>query len=604
MKRIAITTFISLLFLVSACSDASEEVEPEDISSSPETSSTTEGSSSPTEGVTNHQLYYAASEDGETWHLSPEETILEKASVPNLILVKQNIGDFKKGTLISHFVDASEMHDWGDERIGYITSEDNGASWSEREMITIENLPERITAVDPCVVQLGDGRMRIYFFDFTANKNLLAGDETDPTFYSAVSEDGVTFEFEGEVYSSDEALITDPEVIWYGERWLLYNPVFESVESMKAGENKIQISESSDGTNFELIDTIDFHGIPGVMHENGTVSMFGCSQNGITRIQSEDGIEFDTDNVDVILETGGCDPDPAKLSDGTYGLILKGFEPKDKPESAESSVSTESDDSVEIIDTHAHIYPKSEEENDEYIASIVETAEDNNVSKIFLGLNARHEPDSPPKFTSEHDDWVLAAAELYPDIIVATLNGFDPSDPDALSYVEEELETGKWKMIGELDLRNKVKKTEIAITDDTVMGILALAGEYEIPVMVHYDFEYGTDREDGIAEFEEALDANPDTTIIYAHNCGSTIVLLMAEHENLYCEQEAGIVSNDVDISRVVAGTDMQVHENKPEKAAAQYKELIDSLREAISSLSETKQKKIGHTNAERIFNL
>lgn len=118
----------------------------------------------------------------------------------------------------------------------------------------------------------------------------------------------------------------------------------------------------------------------------------------------------------------------------------------------------ESPELLSIIDTHAHIYPVSEELNTEYVDALVATAQKIGVSKILLGLNARTEPDRPPTFSSLHDDWVLAAAERYPGIIIPTLNGFDPSDPAAVSYVSEQLDTGKWSMVGELDLRNQVKK--------------------------------------------------------------------------------------------------------------------------------------------------
>ncbi len=258
-----------------------------------------------------------------------------------------------------------------------------------------------------------------------------------------------------------------------------------------------------------------------------------------------------------------------------------------------------------IIDTHVHIYPRSEEINEEYIDALVETAQENGVSTILLGLNARHEPDRPPVFSSVHDDWVLAAAERYPDMVVPTLNGFDPSDPDSVAYVQEQLETGLWKMIGELDLRNKVKKISIAADDTIPMQIFALAGEYGVPVMLHYDFEYGTEqRSDGIAELEAALDGNPYTNFIYAHNCGTDMVTLMELHPNLYCEQEGGPIAKGIDLSRVVLGTDMQVHENKPEAAAEQYEELINNVRTAISTWSSADQEQAASTTAKELFGL
>ncbi len=315
-----ILSLLSVLFLVAACTRTTEEVNEPVTNLAPVVNN-----ASPTGGIQDHQLYFAVSADGDNWELSPETSVLEQASVPNLIFLQQDVGDFESGTLISHFVDASEMHDWGDERIGYITSEDDGKTWSDRALITITNLPKGITAVDPCVVQLADGRLRIYFFDFSANKNLLAGEATDPKFYSALSTDGVTFEFEGEVYSSTAPLITDPEVLWYEDRWLLYNPVFETADSMSMGKNKIQISESTTGTDFQYLTTIDVGGIPGALLENGTVSLFSCDMGGITRVTSSNGTEFNLENTVVVLKNGGCDPDPVQLADGSYAMILKSF---------------------------------------------------------------------------------------------------------------------------------------------------------------------------------------------------------------------------------------------------------------------------------------
>lgn len=261
-------------------------------------------------------------------------------------------------------------------------------------------------------------------------------------------------------------------------------------------------------------------------------------------------------------------------------------------------------DGMEIIDTHAHIYPNSEEINDEYVASLVEVAKENGIGKILLGLNARHVPDRPPTFSEVHDEWVLAAAERYPDLIIPTLNGFDPEDEDSVNYVREQLQTGQWKMIGELDLRNKPKQTQISADNPVVMEIFALAAEYSVPVMVHYDFEYGTTRSEGFKEFETALSGNPDTIFIYAHNCGPDIVGLMNDHPNLYCEHEKGPIPSDVNMSRVVLGTDMQVHENKPEAAAEQYTALIEELLDSISSWSEEDQKQAGYETAMDIFGL
>ncbi|MSR86421.1 hypothetical protein EXS74_03425 [Candidatus Woesearchaeota archaeon] len=101
-----------------------------------------------------------------------------------------------------------------------------------------------------------------------------------------------------------------------------------------------------------------------------------------------------------------------------------------------SSIETYTGD-LYIIDIHAHINPTDEEENDQYLEELIEIAEKEGVSTIALGLHARHIMDQPPVYSEEHDTWVLAAAETYPNIIIPFLDGFDPADLDAPTYVEE-----------------------------------------------------------------------------------------------------------------------------------------------------------------------
>ena len=255
-----------------------------------------------------------------------------------------------------------------------------------------------------------------------------------------------------------------------------------------------------------------------------------------------------------------------------------------------------------LIDTHAHILPKDKEKNDAFLASLVVAAENAGVSKIMLGLHARQVPDREPTYSEDHDVWVLAAYEQYPDVIVPMLAGFDPADPDAVSYVEEQLKTGVWKGIGELDLRNSVKKTTTQMNDPTMMEIYKLAATYAVPVMVHYDFCYETDCDSGKDEFEEALAENPDTIFILAHGCQ---VELMKAYENLYCEPEniASMLPDATILDRVMLGTDVQHLDLNVQKTAS-YEEFIAMLRETLETLDAEDAEKIAHGTAEEIFHL
>lgn len=260
-----------------------------------------------------------------------------------------------------------------------------------------------------------------------------------------------------------------------------------------------------------------------------------------------------------------------------------------------------------IIDTHAHILPTDSTLNEQYLEDLVTAAKAAGVSKMALGLHARQEPDRDPTYSAEHDTWVLAAYEKYPDFIIPMLAGFDPADANAPTYVEEQLKTGKWQGIGELDLRNSVKKTTTTMNDPTMMTIYALAATYDVPVMIHYDFCYETDCDNGKAEYEDALTAHPNTKFISAHGCQTD---LMEQYDNLYCEYEIVAPSLPATTlsSRVMMGTDIQradlSTQGTSNTSQSQYDEVIAIIRERLETLDATDAQKMANGTAEELFNL
>lgn len=254
-----------------------------------------------------------------------------------------------------------------------------------------------------------------------------------------------------------------------------------------------------------------------------------------------------------------------------------------------------------VIDIHTHILPTDKELNDQFIDDLVAEAQSAGVSEIGLGLHARQESDAPPTYSEDHDTMVLEAYEAYPDVIIPLLAGFDPADPDAVSYVEEQLKTGKWKGIGELDLRNQVKKTTTPMNDPTMMKIYRLAAGYDVPVLVHYDPCYETDCDSGKAEYEGALVENPDTIFITAHRCDED---LMKKYGNLYCEPEnLDFPLPDASLlDRVMVGTDVQRADLKVQMGRYSYEEYILAVRENLGSLDSDVQENILHGTAKKCF--
>lgn len=264
-------------------------------------------------GLSYHDSYFYVSEDGENWE--ERSLVAQMASVPEVIQLEQTVGPFEPGTLLAYFVDGTTKHGQMDVELGMSYSTDNGFTWSDRIFVPVEGTEDGVVVADPSLVQLEDGSLRLYYYDFGRNKNP-SPTNTDPhRFYSATSSDGLTFELEAVVYEED-SLITDPEVMAYGDQWLLFFP--------KVDEGSIKFSISDDPLSWEESDYIDdMQGIPGVYQVDEEIRLMGCSFNGgIDVWTSTDAQSYEQS---FLTWVGACDPNPILMNDGTHGLIVKTF---------------------------------------------------------------------------------------------------------------------------------------------------------------------------------------------------------------------------------------------------------------------------------------
>lgn len=277
----------------------------------------TEEKSMPKDGPYVHAIYFATSQNGVNWDLV-DSAVVEHASVPELVELNQNLGEYPQGTLLSYFVDASELTERGKEKIGLVSSIDGGKTWSEKKTIILSGEPEGLAPVDPSVFQLDNGQLRLYFFDIMGGLASGQGEAGKPqtgTFYSALSADGENFIFEGEVFSATAA--TDPEVVFFNNQWLMYY----------AGEGGIRLATSSNGQRFDEENSLRLPGIPGAIVVDNQVFVYTC-QRGVSYAISSDGKNFSE-----IKSTNGfalpdqeltfCDGSPVVLSDGGFGMMMK-----------------------------------------------------------------------------------------------------------------------------------------------------------------------------------------------------------------------------------------------------------------------------------------
>lgn len=271
--------------------------------------------------------------------------------------------------------------------------------------------------------------------------------------------------------------------------------------------------------------------------------------------------------------------------------------------SAYPVVQVQTSQTLPIIDAHAHIWPTTEAENREYVDHLIEAMDRSNVQKIALFLNARHIWQRPPTYSTEHDQWVLAAYQRHPDRIIPMLAGFDPQDEAAVSYVKTQLETGPWQGIGELDLRNEPKQTTTPADHPVMMQIYQLAAQYHLPVLIHYDPCYGTTCSAGMEEFKRALRTNPQTTFIWAHSCPLELMEIFA---NLYCEYEFPVEHLSGQFpDRTLVGTDIQDPNLRiylPDHSDISYEEAIERLRQELARLNPQDAEKVAYKNAQRLL--
>ena len=265
----------------------------------------------PPDGPWNHQIHFATSADGLRWDAG-QQPIMKQASVPDILELSRDTPAGARGTLLVYTVDARDIGRRGGERISRLVSTDGGQTWSRPAPILLDRRPGEGNTVDPSVVELDDGRLRLYFY-------LMRQGPPRPgephRFYSAVSRDGLHFELEDGV-RLESPNVTDPEVIRAGDEWLMF--------FTRRGD--VLMARSADGLEFRTVPgfRVPRGGIPGAIAAGpAAVRLYLTGRGGITsavyhlrteRLEPEPGAR---------IPGPAADPSVWRRTGGGYVMIFK-----------------------------------------------------------------------------------------------------------------------------------------------------------------------------------------------------------------------------------------------------------------------------------------
>lgn len=264
--------------------------------------------------ISSHAAFLASSKDGKTW---TSGTLLARyASVPDIIQLRESVGPFPAGALLVYFVNTSQPHGDDNDTPFLIYSLDNGRTWSGRVATNVYGAPEGTIVVDPSLVQLDDGLLRMYYWDIAASSGPPWGKNHTPAIYAAVSRDGVNFKFEGAVYKGQKVW-ADPEVVEFDGKWYLF---------LNSPDGDMAVSD--DPLRFEAAASSVLNGLPGAMVVDDELRVFVCGIKGIEEFQSKDGHNFVSRGSTGI---DGCDQSPVRLQDGKFLMVTKHTQPSSQP---------------------------------------------------------------------------------------------------------------------------------------------------------------------------------------------------------------------------------------------------------------------------------
>jgi hypothetical protein len=261
--------------------------------------------------------------------------VFERAGVPTLARLK----DGRVMAAFQHFPSDDERNF---DRVAVSFSTDEGATWSKPQPIMVEGMEQGLARpFDPTLVPLPDGRIRMYF---TSNRSPRFEVST-PAIYSAVSDDGIRYQFEpGVRFAIEGRVVIDcAACLHQGVFHLIVPDNGTAADMQREMQNRQPPSGgkgyhavSKDGLRFERVADVKLEGNGrwlGNMQSDGTKMTFigtghptpqpatGARRGGVWMATSADGVTWTQIEAPSVP---GADPGAVKFSDNSWLIIATG----------------------------------------------------------------------------------------------------------------------------------------------------------------------------------------------------------------------------------------------------------------------------------------
>jgi hypothetical protein len=220
------------------------------------------------------------------------------------------------------------------DKVALHFSSDEGRTWTPPEVIRLEGLPEGMRfPFDPTLVQLPDGRMRLYFTSLKGRRF----EEDRPAIYSAVSSNCLDFVFEpGMRFGIEGRPVIDCAVALHQGVFHLFAPDNGSGinpgaaprnANERAREGVGYHATSKDGLNFTRQPDLQLDGrlrwLGNAQSDDDVLRFFGTGgPGGLWTASSSDGRSWKLEeNFPAVM---GADPGVVKLKDRGWLLAVTG----------------------------------------------------------------------------------------------------------------------------------------------------------------------------------------------------------------------------------------------------------------------------------------